>query len=69
MKEENSSNIFLITYEEAMLLEFSSFISVKYVMFLPKVQQSYCYTKLCNYSYDFLLKPISNIPNIPECWN
>ena len=31
IKEKNSSNIFLITYEEAMLLELSSFISVKYV--------------------------------------
>ena len=32
IKEGNSSNIFLITYEELMLLEFSSFISVKYVI-------------------------------------
>ena len=38
-------------------------------MFLTKVQQSYCHTKLCNYRYEFLLKPISNIPNIPECCN
>ena len=32
IKEENSSKIFLVTYEEAMLLEFSSFISAKYVI-------------------------------------
>ena len=32
IKKENSSHIFLITYEEAMLLEFSSFISENYVI-------------------------------------
>ena len=54
-----------------MLLEFSSFISVKYVYnaFLTKVQQSYCYTKLCNYIEEFVLKLISNIPNILVCCN
>ena len=31
IKEENSGNIFIITYEETMLLQFFSFISVKYV--------------------------------------
>ena len=31
IKKENSSNIVVITHEEAMLLEFSSFIPVKYV--------------------------------------
>ena len=37
IKEENSSNIFLINYEEVMLLEFFAFISVKYVIsFLKK---------------------------------
>ena len=36
-------------------------------MFLTKVQQSYCYTKLCNYREEFVLKPISNIPNILVC--
>ena len=30
-------------------------------MFLTKVQQSYCYTNLCNYRDEFVLKPISNI--------
>ena len=38
-------------------------------MFLRKVQQSYCYTKLCNYREGFVLKPISNIPNILACCN
>ena len=71
---ENSNNIFLITYKKAILLEFSSFISVKYVynMFLAKVQQScckLCYTKLCNYIEEFVLKLISNIPNILVCCN
>ena len=33
-------------------------------MFLTKVQQSYCYTKLCNYREEFVFKSISNIPNI-----
>ena len=66
IKKENSSNIFLITYEEAMLLEFSSLISVKYAynMFLGKIRQSYCYTKLCNYREEVAIKPISNISNI-----
>ena len=32
-KQENSNNIFLITYEEAMLLEFSFFISVNVYFF------------------------------------
>ena len=35
-KQENSNNIFLITYEEALLLEFSFFISVNYVYFFKK---------------------------------
>ena len=54
-----------------MLLEFSSFISVKYVcnMFSTKVQQSFWYTKLCNYIEEFELKPISKIPNIFACCN
>ena len=54
-----------------MLLEFSSFISVKYVynMLLKKAQQSYCYTKTCNYIEEFVLKPTSNIPNILVCCN
>ena len=56
--------MFLKTYEEAMLLEFSSFILIKYVMFLRKVQHSYCYTKLCNCKEEFVLKPVSNISNI-----
>ena len=48
-----------------MLLEFSSFIAVKIChMFLTKVQQSYCHTKLRNYREEFVLKAISNIPNI-----
>ena len=52
-----------------MLLEFSSIISVKdvYNMVLTKIQQSYCYTKLCNYKEEFVLKSISNIPNILVC--
>ena len=33
-------------------------------MFLTKVRQSYCYTKLCNYIEEFLLKPVSSIANI-----
>ena len=46
-----------------MLLEFPSFISVKYVynMFSEKIQQIYCYNKLCNYREEFVPKPISNI--------
>ena len=54
-----------------MLREFSPFISGKYVynMFLRKIQQSHCYTKLCNYSEEFVLKPISNISNIIVCCN
>ena len=65
MKEENSSNIFLITYKgsnvpRVFLFYFSRICN----MFLTKVQQSYCYTKLCNYKEEFVLKPISNIPNI-----
>ena len=50
-----------------MLLEFSSFIPAKYV--LRKIQQSYCYTKLCKYREEFVLKPISNISNILVCYN
>ena len=38
-------------------------------MFLTKLQQSYCYTKLCNYRDEFVLKLISNIPNILACSN
>ena len=34
-------------------------------MLLTKIQQSYCYTKLCNYREEFVLKP-SNISNIPN---
>ena len=33
-------------------------------MFLRKVQQSYCYTQMCNYKEEFVLKPISNQLNI-----
>ena len=29
-------------------------------MFLSKVQQSDCYTQLCNYREEFVFKPISN---------
>ena len=46
------------------LLEFSSFISLRYVMSLSKVQKSYCYTQLCNYREEFVFKPISNQLNI-----
>ena len=67
MKEENSHQHLPHNLDEAMLLEFSSFISVKRNMFLTKVQQSYYYTKLCNYKEEFVLKPISNIPNILVC--
>ena len=38
-------------------------------MFLRKIQQSYCYNKLCNYKEDFVLKPISNISNTFVCCN
>ena len=38
-------------------------------MFLTKVKQSYCYTKLSNYRNEYVLKPISNIPNILVCCN
>ena len=47
-----------------MFPEFCSFISIKYVIFLSKVQQSDCYTQLCNYREEFLFKPISNQLNI-----
>ena len=47
-----------------LLLEFSTFISGRCDMFLTKVQQSYCYTQLCNYREEFLIKPISNQLNI-----
>ena len=33
-------------------------------MFLSKIQQSYCYTRLCNYREAFVFKPISNQLNI-----
>ena len=36
-------------------------------MVLTKIQQSYCYTKLCNYKEEIVLKSISNIPNILVC--
>ena len=42
-----------------MLLEFSSFISVRY--------DSYCYTQLCNYREQFVFKPISSQFNIVGC--
>ena len=29
-------------------------------MFLSKVQQSYCYTQMCNHKEKFVFKPISN---------
>ena len=38
-------------------------------MFLTKGQESYCYTKLCHYREEFVLKCISNIPNILVCCN
>ena len=54
-----------------MLVEFSSFISIKYeiyirylynmfLIFLSKLQQSYCYTQLYNYREEFAFKSISN---------
>ena len=33
-------------------------------MFLSKIQQSDCYTQLCNYREDFVFKLISNQLNI-----
>ena len=44
------------------LLKSSSFIYFNkiYNMFLSKVQQSYCYTQLCNYRDEIVFKPISN---------
>ena len=51
-----------------MLLEFSSFVLVCH-MLLRKVQQSYCDTKLCDYTEELILKPISNISNILVCCN
>ena len=33
-------------------------------MFLSKVQQSYCYTQLCNYKQVFVFKPVSTQFNI-----
>ena len=69
IKKESPSNIFLITSEEAMLLEFSFYFSKICNMFLTKVQQSYCYTKLCNYREEIAPKPISNTPNILVCCN
>ena len=50
-----------------MLLEFSSFFSVKHAMCLRKVQQ--CYTNLYNYRDEFVLKPVSNASNIFVCCN
>ena len=47
-----------------MLLEFSSFILIKYLMFLIKVQQSDYYTQLCNYKEEFVFNIISNQSNI-----
>ena len=38
-------------------------------MFLRKIQQGYCYTKLCNYNKEFVLNPISNVSNIIVCCN
>ena len=46
---------------------FLFYFSKRCNMFLTKVQQSYCYTKLCNYREEFVPKPISNIPNILVC--
>ena len=47
-----------------MLLEFFFYFSKICNMFLTKVRQSYCYTKLCNYREEFVLKPVSSIANI-----
>ena len=55
---------FSFTVMRKLLLEFSTFISGRCDMFLTKVQQSYCYTQLCNYREEFLIKPISNQLNI-----
>ena len=33
-------------------------------MLLSKAQQSYCYTQLCNYREEFVLKPFSDWLNI-----
>ena len=38
-------------------------------MFLSKVQQSYCYTQLCNYREKFVYKPISSEVNKISCCN
>ena len=59
-----------------MLLEFSSFISIKYDMYIryvynifsSKVQQSYCYTQMCNYREEFGFN-ISNQLNILVGYN
>ena len=47
IKEGNSSNIFLITYEELMLLEFSSFVSVKYVICFWEIYNRVTVTLSC----------------------
>ena len=43
-----------------MLLEFSSFISVRYVNYFQVKYNSYYYTTLCNYKEEFVFKSISS---------
>ena len=56
---ENSSTIFLITYEGSDIARiFLCYFNKVCNMFLTKVQQSYCYIKLRNYREEVLLKPL-----------
>ena len=47
------------------MLEFSFFISIRYVICFRVKYKSYCYTQLCNYKEEFVFEPINNELNIP----
>ena len=51
--------IFIYSNEEDVARIFLFYFNKICNMFLSKVQQSYCYTELCNYREEFVFKPIS----------
>ena len=56
--------VFIYSNEEKIARIFLHYFKKIYDMLLRKVQQSYCYTKLCNYREEFLSKPIISQFNI-----
>ena len=46
--------------EEDIAIKLLFHFSKIYNMFLSKIQQSYCYTQLCNYRETFIFEPVSN---------